>query len=276
LEQMLDAPGGQDAPQQLRATALGALGALIRLQGDTDLATLRSAQALALSRTLDDPYDTAAFALNSLGLLAKDRGDLPMATRYFEESLTCRRAAGDRHGLGYSLANLASAVQLQGDHVRAHRLLEESLAVRRAVGDQLGVMQSLQALARLARDGPDRQGTVALLRASLSLAWTLGDPRGIATSLEGLAAVAVRDGQAAWAVRLVGAAARVYAAGEFMPPPHDRADREHTLAAAWAGLGAEAFRAAWAAGQALTPEQVIVEVLTLLPAPLGRPVASPE
>ena len=276
LEQMLDAPGGQDAPPHLRATALGALGALIRLQGDTDLATLRSSQALALSRTLDDPHGTAAFALNSLGLLAKDRGDLPMATRYFEESLTCRRAAGDRHGLGYSLANLAYAVQLQGDHVRAHRLLEESLAVRRAVGDQLGVMQSLQVLARLARDGPDRQGTVALLRESLSLAWTLGDPRGIATSLEGLAAVAVRDGQAAWAVRLAGAAARVYAAGEFMPPPDDRADREHTLAAARAGLGAEAFRTAWAAGQALTPEQVIVEVLTLLPAPLGGPVASPE
>jgi hypothetical protein len=81
--------------------------------------------------------------------------------------------------------------------------------------------------------------------------------------LAGLGRVAVAQGQLERATQLLGATAALF---EFFDPvmdPIDRADYERAVAAARAHLDAAMFDTAWAAGRAMTVEQVIVEALAV-------------
>jgi hypothetical protein len=81
--------------------------------------------------------------------------------------------------------------------------------------------------------------------------------------LEGLARVDGAQGRGIRAAQLWGAAGALREAIHACLPPNERPRYERALAAAQAQLDPATWEAAWAAGQALTPEQAIAFAIGL-------------
>ena len=71
------------------------------------------------------------------------------------------------------------------------------------------------------------------------------------------------------AARLLSAATALYGSLGIEQFPDHRGEHDHAVAAARAGLGDEAFTAAWDAGQVLAPEHAVTEALAVTAAPVS-------
>ncbi|HZG66481.1 MAG TPA: tetratricopeptide repeat protein, partial [Herpetosiphonaceae bacterium] len=193
-----------------------------------------------------------AFSLNSLGVLAMDQGDYARAEAFYEESLTVKRELGDKRGISGTLNNLGIAVSAQGHAARAQALYEESLQLCRALSDQDGIAVALANLALVALDRRDLGGAELLLKESLALFRELGDKDGIVECLEGLAGVATVRRHAERAVRLFGVAAAVRRSISIPWTSVERFRYEPMIAQTRSLLDETMWMAIWGEGQALT------------------------
>jgi hypothetical protein len=94
----------------------------------------------------------------------------------------------------------------------------------------------------------------------MTLLWDLGDAWSSIQCLEWLAMTQVR-GHPRTVARLLASAAAWRETLALPRPPEEDERHERAVAALRDVLGADAFAAAWAAGQSLTSEQAIAEVL---------------
>src|SRR5207237_7495995 len=92
-------------------------------------------------------------------------------------------------------------------------LFEESFALFSALGQRLWAVHPLYCLGKVAAQLGDLPAAYALYKESLALFQQLDDQRSIATCLEGWGSVVARQGVAAWAAQLWGAAEAQRAAG---------------------------------------------------------------
>jgi predicted ATPase/class 3 adenylate cyclase len=257
----------------MRARALYALGVLAYWQGDADAAAPALEQSLAIVRTLGDrtlpgvalarPGANLRYLVaNNLGMALKELGAWERAQACYEESLAVGRTFGTPE-IAMPLANLAALALATGDLERAAAHSEEALAEARQHSDpttEAGclIMQALIA-SRRGRSGD----AMKLAREALTVHRTVHDERHYGDGLDACAIVRATQGDAEGAARLLGAAA---AARERigMRQPMDipaAEDIEEAAALTRAALGAEAWAAAFAAGQDLTLEQAIAEAL---------------
>jgi predicted ATPase/transcriptional regulator with XRE-family HTH domain len=269
LDGFLEASGGGEVPA-IRAKGLLGAGVLARMQGDYARAAALCEESLTLYRLLGDTQGIAV-ALNVLGNAAVNQGDYERAIALSEESLALQRTLGHKRGIALALNNLGMVVLYQGDYRRARILCEESLALARELGDNRSIASALTNLGDVARDQGHCERAAAIYTEGIPLFQAMGDNEGVATCLEGVAVVAGAVGQQEFAARLCSAAV---ALRETIGAPLQSANRvpfDRALAEAQAALGAAAFDAAWATGQALPLEQIIEEATTLsqhLPHPI--------
>jgi predicted ATPase/DNA-binding CsgD family transcriptional regulator len=298
---------GDNVPTATRAKALHGAGVLAHYQGDYERATQLCGASLSLFRQLGDEAAAAA-ALNGLALAERAVGRYPEALELLEESLALYRELGDRRGAAYSLAYLGLTLWMEDASAQVRPLLAEGLAIFEELGDQEGIAYALDSLGYDAVARGDHEEGQALQERSLALAQRLGDRRGISRALtclgeiavargdcaagraryeealavvgelgdrwwtmlclEGLAGVALGEGQAEGAARLLGAAEGVREAIGAALPASFRAKRERNTAAAGRPLGEARFAAAFAQGRTMTPEEAVGSV----PAPpAGHP-----
>ena len=255
---------GAGARPELRAEVLSQAGWLARDQGDLDESLRLHRRSLTLGRKAGDTA-VVARSLNDLGVLTDVRGDPARARTLFTESLALYRSLGNRPAAAGSLNNLGVLARKQGDTAAAIALFEECLAVFQEVGDTRGVANALLNLGHAQRDQQAFDPAGRRYRESLAGYAALGDRPGAVRCLEGLAAVATAGGDARRAARLCGAAAAQRLAIGVPVPPSARANLERTTAGARAALGETAFAAAWAAGEALTPDAATAEALAAPP-----------
>jgi predicted ATPase/class 3 adenylate cyclase len=203
----------------------------------------------------------AARAVMELGNVACEAGDDPAAARLYAEAEALARPTGDAFALSHVLWNRAELARREGDYRLARRLWEEVLALRRAHRDPRGIGVTLAGLGRVAL----AEGDAATARARLTQAVTVlrdgGQVWVIPPRLRELAQVAQSQARPERAARLWGAAAAQHQALVGRPLPADPGPPSATLAQATetlrAQLGAAAFAAAWAAGQAMSLEQAV-------------------
>jgi tetratricopeptide (TPR) repeat protein len=235
------------------AASLRNLGLVAVDQGDLEVAHALFEESLEVGRALGDRW-RIALALHCLGALARDEGDLDRAQSRAEESLELFRSVGDARAASLVLMTLGSVALDRGDLDQARRRNEEGLALCRVTTDRRGVALAFNQLAKVAYAAGDYREAAKLCADSLARSESLGMRREATSCVEVLAAIAQRLGQAAASARLFGAAAALRQASGTTPPPAERRLHDRVLDALRADLG-EAYAAAWAAGQTMTPEQ---------------------
>jgi len=251
---------GVAAEPALRARALRGAGRIAYYQGDFAAAQAFLEQSLALDRALND-RPRLADVLARLGLLFGAQGALDRAEPYYQESLALYRALDERSGTGRVLSELGCVALRQGDYIRAHALLEESLTLFRDPEDRYLECRARHFLGQAARlTGNYAQARASYRRAVIILA-EMNNSWGLFYLLEALACLAAAEAQWERAARLFGAAERLGETIGSLIAPIERAECERDMAAARAALGEPAFAVAWAAGQALTLDEMIAYAL---------------
>ncbi len=255
-------PHAPQVPAALRATALNIAGNLARSRGDYALAVSCYEETLALRRGAQDARGIA-IALNNLGVAAKDQGDYVRARALFEESLAIKRREGERRGVAVTLSNLGLTAKAQGDMAAAASFFSESLGLFQGIGDTWGQALCLNNMGTLAFASGDVERALALHKTSLTGRRAMKEKWGVAECLEGLAGVAEAMGDPEGAVCLLAAADRLRQVHGFPLPPDERAPLQRQVAALRIALGEDAFRVAWATGQAWNLEEALDAGLAL-------------
>ncbi len=244
------------AAPDLRAKALRGAGKVAYYQCDFAAARAFFEQSLALDKTLDN-RPRMADTLGRLGFMFGIQQDYAVAEPFYRESLALYRALDDRSGVGRILSELGYIALRQQDYTQARALLEESLTLFRDPDDRYLEARARHYLGHAAR----LEGNYALAHACYNRAATIlkemNNSWGLFYLLEAFACLAVAEEQWERAARLFGAVARLGETIGAPLAPIERIELERDMAATRATLGEPAFAAAWAAGQALTLDEVI-------------------
>ncbi len=283
-----------------KRTMAFALRGLGNTTDDAAAAEQLRAESLTLYREIGDAWGMG-WVLNEQAFAAAKHQAFAQADALFTESLALAREQGDQWRIGTTLLSVGEVAWLQGDYIRANVLLTESLALARAAQNQSTIAATLLMIGHVARAEGDESRASSCYDESLVLAYAIGAERLIATVRHNQAYIALHqhdtarattylleslaisramrsEGQAAWslatlggvaaaqcqagrAARLLGVAEAYFKAINQWVGETERAEHESYIAVARAQLGEDAFRAAWAAGQAMTLEQAIAYAL---------------
>jgi non-specific serine/threonine protein kinase len=231
-------------------------GGLAHGQSDYVEASRLVRQALEVFERLDDRRGVG-WGFSFLGNVARARSELTQAAAYFEQAITAFRATPEEVSVILPQAALGFTVCLLGDQPRASSLLQESVRLARETGSMGRLAIASIYLGQVAFLQGDLERATAALQEALRLFREWDSAWGMAECLEGLAVVAGAEGRFERAARLLGAAARLREAIGAPVHPVDRADHERAVAASEAALGAQAYAAAWQAGQTIGIDEVI-------------------
>jgi tetratricopeptide (TPR) repeat protein len=242
----------------LRARCLTQLARISSFLGEYEAARLLLEQALEYYRTRNDT-ERMSWTLYLLAqVLFMSNTDIERAYSKAEQSLTHLREEGYHHDIGYVLSLSGLISLLRGEQAQARKLAEEGVTLLREIGDKGGTAESLIDLAWILAAQGDNIEATRLYFESFSILQEIQDNEFVPSCLEGLAAVKADLGEATWAVRLLGKAAQWRQRIGTPLPPVYRARYEQAVAAARTGLSAEAFDAAWAEGQTMKLEEILL------------------
>jgi predicted ATPase/DNA-binding CsgD family transcriptional regulator len=254
-----DVPGDDVYPAR-RAQANLIIGTYAWSEGDLASALPALEEGLRLSQKTRDAR-AQAIALMLLGLVDVAERNGKRSRERFEESLRLFRISGEseKWGEAHTLAYLGLAPLLNGEPEPARRCFEEGLAAAHAAGDRIAAHQALYKLGLLALTERDLDRANEYFREGLSLADEVRDVINAPYFVKGLGQVAGLRGQAAFAIRLLGAAETALRATGSAPYRYipDQALQDRIFAAARDALGEAAFDEGWRRGQSMTLEQAV-------------------
>jgi predicted ATPase/DNA-binding SARP family transcriptional activator len=249
------------AHARARAKVLWGAGFLAFSQVNHPSARSRLEESAEISRKLGDKRGLA-YALSFLSLVLTHQGDLASARPPAEDSIRLFREDGeDRWGLGIALTNMGVVLEAHADYDLAVSLFEESATIFRELGDMWPLSIPLRHLGIVASRRGDHVRAEELYRESLAALRELGEKWLISLCLEELAGAACAQGEYDRAARLWGAEETISEAIGATVRALYRADYDRGVEAGRAGLGEEAFKAAWEEGRAMTLEEALAYAL---------------
>jgi predicted ATPase/DNA-binding SARP family transcriptional activator len=242
--------------EKLAAEVLYQQAQLLVRQGQSAAALPLIETGLALTRRLGEPRVTAQL-LQARTYATYMEGDLADATRDAAEVVRLFRQVGDQVQVKAALDTLGEMELAAGDLDAARRHLAEALDIARAFNDRGGIAYCAfhLGLAEHLHGSPD---TARILFAeSFDLGRRMGIKPLMPYVMIGLALAGHGRAGPGWSARLHGAADKALAdLGHGLEPLEARLadlDRQRLRAA----MGTEAFDAEYAAGRALSPEQIV-------------------
>jgi predicted ATPase/class 3 adenylate cyclase len=249
-------PAGDD---HLVARLMHTRAYVLLRQGHQGAALPLIERGLGLARRLETVHLTASL-LADRSYALDVQGDYAGAARDAAEALSLYRQTGDRRESGTILGNLGYTELSTGDLGPARGHLIESLDIARVLNDSYGVVYGTFNLGLAEYLAGSASAAEDLFTESFSLARRVMMKPGIAYALIGLAMTG-GDSDPGRAARLHGAAeAALTALGQTVDPVEARL-REHDCQRLRSVLGPEAFAAEYAAGQRLSPEEILVLAL---------------
>jgi predicted ATPase/DNA-binding CsgD family transcriptional regulator len=247
--------------------------------GQYEQAQALLSESLQLYQELGDPQRLGWVGYLQARLLFVWQQNLPLALHLTEQSLADFQKLVDTPFRAFPLGLLGLMQLEQGELEAARPLLEDSVVICEQKGGVTEAVHFTLGLARLCAWQDDAATARRLYREGLHMLMEFNVYKeGIAASLEGLAALEAGQGtprQAAW---LWGAAHALRETIGAPMYPISRAGYEQAIAQASAQLSEQAFRAAWAEGQLMIPEQALAALeQAMLPSalPPGSATAPP-
>ncbi|HEU0236162.1 MAG TPA: LuxR C-terminal-related transcriptional regulator [Candidatus Limnocylindrales bacterium] len=254
-------PGSDgERAMSVRAKALNAAGFRATDQGEYELAAEFHAQALAIWGRLRDTAGLVT-SLHGVGDTALWQGEADRAQRTYEEGLGLAEAEGTAEDVALFAFHLGQLSWLVDRLDDADAYGQQALAVARQAESETWTRYSLFLLASIAHERGDIGRAGELYRDAIRRAWEHHDRLCVRMALPGLAALATLEGDPARALRLAGAASSLEENAGIWAFPPIRERHERWLAAAERALDADARTAAWAAGRALSIDDVIADAL---------------
>jgi predicted ATPase/class 3 adenylate cyclase len=250
---------GFGEPTQARSRALSGLGGVTYWQGDMAAAGRAYDEGLAIQRTLDDPAGLAE-ALYNAGFVAAVGNELTAARALYDESLGILTSIGDQPGVLRLREALSFLLFHQGAFAEARAIQEGNLRALREAGEtvRVAIGSGLVSLLR-AKDG-ELAAARAIQVEAITTFRAGGDTQSLVRTLIMAAAVAVVEGDLERAATLSGAGDILREPLGEMATPMRTLGIEDPAAVARSGLGEEAFQRAYAAGRALTLDEVVALV----------------
>ena len=247
-------------PEEDRARALGAAGALAGYQGDLTTARLLVDEAIAIWRARNAEQDVA-ISLFDLGWAHFFDGDNDSARRCMEESLEIQRRLENPALINRAQVGLLQMLVAQGELEDVPRLANEAIELSRSLGDTWAEHFAYHFLADLALMRGDFEAADSWYALSLDAAARSGDEVETCYELEGVAMASAGLGRSERALRLAGAAdAQLRALGVQDSVAFWQELIERFIGMAREALGAEAD-AAWGAGRRLDLRAAVAEAL---------------
>lgn len=255
LEESLAIARDNADPRSIAASLLN-LGLQEAYQGHHAQAEALYAECLRLGQETGDSALLGNVLLN-LGLLHESLGDLDKAWNLMQEGLSAFRSIDYKIGIGLVMLNLGNFAVDRGDLADAESYFRQSLDVQREIGDLATASYPLFGLGTIAFARGDTMSARRSYIESLKLRHEAGELRPIPRNLNGLGEIDRIEGRPEQAARLFGAAeAMREKLGTPVGPLYAEA-YEREVAALRRELGEERFASAWAAGRALSLDQVM-------------------
>ena len=241
-------------------------------------AAVHAMQALSLgSRQADGPIIHAG--LLTLGRLALLQGKPLEAAEWFEEDLAYFRKKDHKAHMAGALYFLGLLAWAAGDVEQAGRRYTHVLHTYGSFDSVLKAW-ALTGLGKVALAQGEMDQARANIQQALDVSITIITPEHNLlthpmTALEAMAFLAVPQGQDEAAIRLLGATEAWYTLYFHDRLPRERQEREDCMAALRTRMGAQAFAAAWAEGQAMKLDQAVAYAKGLFP-PLSDELVRPS
>jgi tetratricopeptide (TPR) repeat protein len=259
------------SPARARMAILNWESAYYARQRDWESAAARVAEWLRTAEQEGDAHE-ALRAQNASALQATDKGDLEAARRKFEEVGARAAELGDRVIVAFVAVNLSGLFSQEGDYASGIEYGARAVELFRELGDESGQAVAIANSAWCSLALADPAQAASDFHTSLSTLVRYGAFRTgqAAGTLEGLGAAFV-------SLRLMEAGVRTFGGAEALREemgfhsrdPLEDELRDAAIATARAGLGEEAFSAAWKEGEATSPEDAMAFALQVpLPAPV--------
>jgi hypothetical protein len=202
--------------------------------------------------------------LNSEALNAMDRGDLDDARAQFVAIGERAAEIGDGMMVAFATINVGDVASLSGDFRAGLDYSGKAAELFRELGIDEGVATALGNSGWNSLGLLDPARAAEYFREALAVFGRLGETRSgrARDAAFGLAAALVATHEEERGTELLGAASQLH---EELGIGFENEQQEHTyeraVAEAKAALGEEAFAAAWARGEAMTPEEIVVFAL---------------
>ena len=250
-----------NAPARDRALAHWLLTLMNGLKGDAEQAELHSQQALVAAQATDDP-NLLGVVQYAVGMSWNYRGDLDRAAAAFTEAIGFLRRGGNESFVWCVQAELADKLVLRGDLEAGVPMLDEALTRLRQISSEWFVVLVIAQRGYAALRQGDLPGAARWFTESINLARTVQQTRVLLSGVTGLAGVALTEGQAERAARLLGAVETAREALGLLQIENAH-HAERILADTRAALEAAAYERGWSAGRMLPLEAAVTEALAV-------------
>ncbi|MEC4018656.1 hypothetical protein [Streptomyces sp. H27-D2] len=230
------------------------LAALAEISGDYTEAARTHREGLIIAEELGLRTE-AAGRLSGLGRIALLTGDLDRAREFHERAKRLAAEQSFTFGEIYAGIGLGLGARREGrlDAAEAHLRRVHEWYERAA--PEPGNALVLAELGFVAEQRGDAVAAMSLHLDGYTAAHATRDPRALALAIEGLAGASALAGRHAVAARLLGAAATARVAAGAPLPAGERGDVDRITTSAREALGQEAFRAEFARGERLSPDE---------------------
>jgi predicted ATPase/DNA-binding SARP family transcriptional activator len=239
-----------------RARALEAAGALAQRRGDYASAKELWQEGLDIWRGLDDEEGVAR-ALGDLASVFDLEGNAKEAIPLYEESAALLRRLGLEYELAPVVSNLGDCLMSQGRLDEAGTLFQEAVELCRASGREEQLVISMFNRGRVSALQGRHADAAGLFNEALGGARDLGYREMIAYCLKGIGEVLAAQGQASASARLLGASDELFAELGAHVEAIERDTYERTIEHLKAGLGDDAFAAAYDEGRSMPLEHAV-------------------
>jgi tetratricopeptide (TPR) repeat protein len=222
-------------------------------------------EALVLLSGIDKPdayvLDLTSLCDINMGSVLNALGDVTRAKAHLDRVVAMERGPEAHHALEQALMNRAMLAQGEGDLQAADAYLERALWHAGVIGFQPDIGEVFAVRGDVAQQAGDLGAARRWYTQAAQVFEPTGCPEPAMLAWCGLAEVRLASGEVESALRLVAAAmALTRAAGAHLrAQTQERLDRVQARAEAL--LGAAASAAAWAAGQVMSPGEIVAEAV---------------